>query len=170
MPHTMKYKFLLFALVAVAFVACETRSVVSPSVRVSSSLYRTYTVQDSLGQDSLVRDTISLTDSLRIGDTVRMGMVCEGYYDYLRALTIVSDPSEVDVSLSWDEEAKHLLTSAADPEHGKLAFVADSVYACYTTLTYVPVATGTHRIGISLVSAAKDPYTEGAWHFNIAVK
>ena len=170
MPHTMKYKFFLFALVAVAFVACETKSVVSPSVRVSSSLYRTYTVQDSLGQDSLVRDTISLLDTLRVGDTVRMGMVCEGYYDYLRTVTIVSDTSKVKVSLAWDEKNKTCLTEAADPEHGKLAFVADSVYACFTTLTYIPVASGAHRIDISLISAAQEGYSQGSWHFNIAVK
>lgn len=170
MPHTMKYKFLLFAFVAAAFVACETKSVISPGIRFSSALYRTYTVQGSLGQDSIVKDTISLQDSLQLGDTVRMPMVCEGYYDYLRALTISTDTSKVKVSLAWNEEDSACLSDEADPEHGRLAFLPDKVYACFTTLTYVPVVTGTHRIDITLTSAAREGYSEGAWHFNLAVK
>lgn len=170
MPHTMKTKVLLFALVAFALVACDLDTVVSPGVQLSSSLYRTYTVQDSLGQDSLVRDTISYTDSLNIGDTVRIPMLCQGYYDYVRSLKITTDTAKLHASLLWDDEYKSYLAEDADPEHGYLSFLADQVFAFYTTLIYVPVASGTHRVEIFIQSNAKEPYSQGAWHFNVAVR
>ena len=170
MPHPMKKNILLIAFVAFAFAACNLDSVISPGVQLSSSLYRTYTVQGSLGQDSLVRDTISYTDSLNIGDTVRISILCQGYYDYVRSLKITTDTAKLRASLVWDDEYKSYLAEDADPEHAYLSFIPEKVFAFYTTLIYVPVASGTHRVDILIQSNAKEPYSQGAWFFNTAVK
>ena len=170
MPHIMKNRYLIFALVAFAIVACNTETVISPSAKFSTSHYRTYTVPNVLGQDSLVRDTITFGDTVFVGDTVRVPIQCNGYYDYLRSITASTDTSKMRVSLMWDEEYNSYLADDADPAHGRLTFVADKVYACNTTIIYVPKASGTHRIDLLLLSAAKEGYSEGAWHFNVPVK
>ena len=163
MPHIMmKYKFLFFALVAFVFVSCDLNTVASPTVDVSRSHYRTTAAG--------VKDTITYTDSLNIGDTVLVPILCDGRFDYLRMVKIGADTTKLRVSLLWDEKFQSCLTADADPEHGCLAFKADSVYRCYTSIKYIPKASGTHRIDIVLLSAAKEGYSNGAWHFNVAVK
>ena len=170
MPHTMKKNILLLAFVAFAFVVCNLDTVISPGIQLSQSLYRTYTVQDSLGQDSIVKDTITFTDSLNIGDTVLIPMVCQGYYDYLRTVTVSADTAKMQLSLAWDEKYQSYLAEDADPAHGYLSFLPDKVYAFYTTIKLVPVASGTHRVDIQALSNAKENYSQGAWHFFVAVK
>jgi hypothetical protein len=164
--------FFYLSLVFVAFttVACNLENVMSPGVQYSSVLYRTYTVQDSLGVDSVVCDTITLNDSLQVGDTVRFPMVLNGYYDYITSFVCSADTSKVHVSLMWDEEYNSFLSADADPAGGILAFNPGSVYRFVTTLVYVPVASGTHRIDMELNSAAKAPYSQWAAHFFIGVK
>ena len=170
MPHTMKKNILLLAFVAFALIACDLDTVISPGVQVSSSLYRTYTVQDSLGQDTLIRDTITFADSLNIGDTVLIPMVCQGYYDYLKTVTVSADTAKMQLSLEWDEKYQSYLAEDADPAHGYLSFLPDKVYAFYTTIKLVPVASGTHRVDIQALSNAKENYSQGSWHFFVAVK
>ena len=170
MPHIMKKGFLIIALSALAFVACNTDTVVSPSAQLSSSHYRTYTVPDVLGQDSLVRDTITFGDTVRIGDTVRVPILCNGYYNYLRSVITTADTTKMLVSLLWNDEFRSSLADDADPAHGRLTFLADKVYACYTTIVYVPKMSGTHRLDILLTSSAKEGYSDGAWHFFVPVK
>ena len=170
MPHTMKKKILLIAFVAFALVACDFDSVVSPGIQMSSSIYRTYITQNELGQDTLIRDTIALNDSVNIGDTLRLPMVCQGYYDYLRTLKVSVDTTKLHASLAWDTAYSSSLAEDADPEHAYLSFLPEQVYACYTTLTYVPVASGTHRVDILVESNAKGNYSQGSWYFFVGVK
>lgn len=171
MPHIMKKNILLLAFVAFALVACDLNTVISPGVQVSSSLYRTYTTQDSLGRDTIVKDTITFTDSLNIGDTVLIPMVCQGYYDYLRMVKVSpEDTSKMQLSLAWEEEYKSVLAEDADPAHGYLSFLPEKVFAFYTTIKLVPVASGTHRVDIQALSNAKENYSQGSWHFFVAVK
>ena len=158
------------ALVAVLVASCEGEAVMSPNVQYSSIIYRSYTTESSQGQDSIVRDTVSLTDSLNVGDTVCFPMILHGYYDYIVSFVATSDTSKVAVSFLWDEELEEFLDTTADPEHGNLTFVPNKVYSCLTSLIYVPKAPGTHRVDLVLTSAAKDPYSQWAAHFFVGVK
>ena len=170
MPHiywstTMKkHLFLGLAFVAVlfAFVSCEMKSVMSPSIQQASEIIRT----DTNG----VCDTILLTDSLHVGDTVQFGLLLNGYYDYLRTFTVSADEANVAVSLIWNDEFKEALSQESDPGHGKLIFVPEKVYGCYTALQYIPLHSGTFRIDMTLVSAAEAPYTSQQLYFFIAVR
>ena len=154
--------FLSLAFVALIAISCDLNSVISPSVRTSTVLYRT-----SLEG---VKDTITFADSLNVGDTVRMGMICEGYYDYLCKLKVSGDTSKVKTSLAWPDSLSYALASDADPEHGVLSFVPEKAYGIYTTLTYIPVASGTHEISILLTSSARESYNQYAGSFFIAVR
>ena len=65
----------MFAAIGFAVVSCDMTTVISPRINVSRQLVRTNL--------SGVCDTIMLDDSLNIGDTVRMGLLLNGYYDPL---------------------------------------------------------------------------------------
>ena len=161
----MKRKLLLSLTVFVLsllLASCDTKAVISPSVQVSSWLYRT-SIEG-------VQDTITLRDSLSVGDTVRMPVILNGYYDYITSFVASADTSKVDLWFAWDDEFNSCLLPNADPEHGVLAFKADSVYACVTTLVYVPTQSGTHRIDMSLNSSAELNYSNWSGFFLIGVK
>ena len=161
---------LFLAVIVMAFIACNTRSMITPVFQTSNTLIRTYTVQDSLGRDSIVTDTVTFTDSLNVGDTVRMGLMCNGFYDYLKTVKVSGDTSKVKTSLEWPDSLSYVLASDADPAHGVLTFLPEKAYAIYTTVTYIPVASGTHKVDIGLLSAAPESYNQTAGYFFIAVK
>lgn len=157
----MKCKSVLFVLVALMAVSCDMTTVVSPRITVSNELIRTSITG--------VRDTISFGDSLNVGDTVQLGMLLNGYYDYLVSFEATADTSKVRLSVAWPDSLGGV-TEASDPAHAKLVFIPDSVYACLTTLSYVPVSHGVHPINLVLSSAAKAPYSQSAIQFYIAVR
>ena len=153
---------LSLVMIALMTVACTQETVVSPGVRHSSVVYRT----SAAG----VKDTITLSDSLQVGDTVLFPMVLNGYYDYLNTFMVSADTTKVQVSLLWNEEDSACLAPSANPEQGLLVFNAGAIYACMTTLKYVPKASGVHRIDLALTSAARSPYSSWAGYFYIGVK
>lgn len=157
-----KFLFVItFAAIGFAVVSCDMTTVISPRIDVSRQLVRTNL--------SGVCDTIMLDDSLNIGDTVRMGLLLNGYYDPLVSFVASADESKVHLSLNWPDTLGGI-TAESDPAHAKLIFIPDSVSACLTTLSYVPVEAGSHQINLTLTSSAKAPYSQGALQFNIAVR
>ena len=165
MPHTMKnYLLHLLAVIFVtlAVVSCNTKSTFTPGLRVLPVLHRT--------SAEGVRDSISIKDSLNIGDTVRMTMIVDGYFDYLQSVIARSDAEKVKVSLDWNDEQMDMLSPDADLEHGKLLFVPMTVPACVTVLTYIPLVAGGHTISIDITSSAQAPYSSNSWSFNIGVR
>jgi len=165
MPHTMKNVIIRLAAVLVvvsAVVSCNTKSTFTPGLRVLSVLQRT-TAEG-------VQDSISLADSLNIGDTVRMTMIVDGYFDYLLSVVAKADTGKVKVSLEWNDEQMDMLSPEADLQHGKLIFLPSKVPACVTVLTYIPVESGTHPINIDVTSFAEAPYSSSSWSFNVAVR
>lgn len=164
------YLVLSLVLVALGAVSCVGEAVMSPKVQYGSAVYRTYATVDTLGHDTIISDTISLADSVQVGDTLRFPLVINGYYDYITSFIVTADTSKVTVSFTWDEELDDFLAPGADPEHGNLTFEANKVYAALTTLVYVPQVPGTHEIDLLLTSAAKQPYSEWQGHFFVGVK
>ena len=162
--------FFSFVILTVLAVSCDMKTVMSPSVQFSSMLYRTYSATDSTGQVFIVKDTITISDSLCVGDTVQIPMIVNGYYDYITSFAASTDTSKVDLSFMWNEEYNDYLSTAANPEHGIFAFKPDKVYAFVTTLMYVPKASGAYRIDLELNSAAQAPYNQWTGHFFIGVK
>ena len=165
MPHIMKNSIIRFCavlLTAISIISCNSKSVHTPGVRVSNLVQRT-TVEG-------VRDTILITDSVNIGDTLRLGMIVDAYFDYLKSVIAKSDEDKALVSLSWNEEQMDVIASDADLEHGKLVFVPMKVPACVTILQYIPLTAGTQSIHINVTSTAAEPYSYSSWYFNVAVR
>ena len=154
--------FFTFAFVLLAFTSCLDDAVMSPGFAIVTPLERT--------SQAGVKDTVLLSDTLLVGDTVRAGVVLNGYYDYLTSFIVSADESKVRCSLAWDEEDSMYLAEDANPEIGKLTFAPQGVYACYTTLQYVPQDSGLHKIEMVLTSAAENPYTTASGHFFIVAK
>ena len=113
------FGFLAFAFFALVWVSCDTKARCTPQLRNAAKLVRT----SADGE----RDTISIQDSIRVGDTIRMSLFANGLYNYLTSLTVASEP-EMSVSLEWSEEMSHCLASDADPAKGRLLFVPEEVY------------------------------------------
>ena len=153
---------LSFIAVIVAFVSCNMKAVMSPSITPSATLIRTTAAG--------VRDTISYSDSLNVGDTVRMRATLNGYYDYITSFVAASDEANVDVSIIWQDSIITYLAEDADPEHGILKFVPERVYGCYVPIQYIPKHSGTYRIDLTVTSAAESPYSNQQKFFYIAVR
>ena len=153
---------LSFIAVIVAFVSCNMKAVMSPSITPSATLIRTTAAG--------VRDTLSDTDSLNVGDTVRMSAILNGYYDYITSFVAASDEANVDVSIIWQDSTITYLAEDADPEHGILKFVPERVYGCYVPIQYIPKHSGTYRIDLTVTSAAESPYSNQQKFFYIAVR
>ena len=165
MPHSMKNCIvcsLAILSLAVALVSCNTKSTYSPGLHVYPTLQRT----SAAG----VQDSITLKDSLNIGDTVRMTMIVDAYFDYLQSVIAKTDTEKVKVSLAWNEEQMDMLAQEADLAHGKLIFAPMRVPACVTVLTYVPVKEGSHTVHIDITSSAESPYSSNSWSFGIGVR
>ena len=146
----------------ITMVSCDEKTASTPLLEVSRSLYRT----SAAG----VQDTITVLDTLQVGDTVRMGVMICGYYNYLTAFSVKEEKGNVNVAFEWAPANDQFLTSGSDPENGKLEFVAEQVYMCTTTLRYIPLAAGTHRIDMIVSSDAGDPYSPRNFYFETIVK
>jgi hypothetical protein len=155
------FGFLAFAFFALVWVSCDTKARCTPQLRNAAKLVRT----SADGE----RDTISIQDSIRVGDTIRMSLFANGLYNYLTSLTVASEP-EMSVSLEWSDEMSHCLASDADPAKGRLIFVAEEVYACTTVLHYTPIKSGKYRIEMLLSSDAGAPYSPAQYYFDVNVK
>ena len=147
---------------AVAFVSCNSKAVFSPNLQTAAQLIRV--------SAEGVRDTITFNDSLQVGDTVYLGMLCNGFYDYLKKVSATGDESKVLTSLEWPDSLSYVLADDSDQEHGCLSFLPEKVYAIYTTLTYIPVASGTHKLDFQITSAAPESYNLYSGSLVIAVK
>lgn len=165
MPHDMKkHLFVFLSVIAFVctFVSCEGKSVMSPGIKVSSVVVRT-------SIEGLC-DTIDIRDSVNVGDTLRMTMVVNGYFDYLKSIVAQSDTDKVKVALPWNEAQMGVLTDDADPEHGKLTFKPDSVVLCVAVMRYVPRKSGAQNVDIVVRSNAEENYSSGQWTLNIGVR
>lgn len=157
-------RFFLFLLpvLAIAMTSCDLDVASTPTIQLSNKQIRTSITG--------VKDTISINDSVCIGDTVRMGVAVHGVYHHLDSVWVKADTSKVSVALLWNEEQMNLLTAGADPQHGSLIFASDTIFGIATVLVYIPKEAGKHEISINARSAAKKEYSGYAAPHTINVK
>ena len=152
---------LVIALVALGMASCIGTAVSSPSIQAASKMVRT----SAAG----VRDTINLTDSLNVGDTVRLSMIVQGYYHYLTSFSATSDTTML-VGLAWNQADSAALAPGSDPEHGKVIFTPNSAYVFLTSLRFTPRYSGKHRIDMNVASSAGEPYSPQLYHYDVVVR
>jgi len=152
---------LVIALVALGLMSCDGTAISSPSIQAASKMVRT----SAAG----VRDTINLTDSLNVGDTVRLSLIVQGYYHYLTSFSATSDTTML-VGLAWNQADSAALAPGSDPEHGKVIFTPNSAYVFLTNLRFTPRYSGTHRIDMIVASSAGEPYSPQLYHYDVVVR
>jgi len=158
MPHTMKRFFLFIAIAvsAVCLTSCLTGEEQStPLIQVSKYVYR--------NTPAGVSDTILLTDTLGVGDTLRVPIMLYGNYNNLTEFTVKVDTAELDMRLLVDSSALAILDPASQPEKAYLRF-ANDVYVFPAAMYYVPKKTGSLKISMTLANTAGEKYSPlNAW-------
>ena len=156
------YWFLLLPLLAFSLVSCEDKAQSTPTLKVSSFLLRTSVAG--------VTDTISYLDTLQLGDTVLMGLAAYGNFNYLTGLRAETDTTNLQLSFKWNHDDDNCLAQGSDPEHGILLFKPELVNLCMTTLHYIALKSGTHRVEITVSSNAGENFSPRTFYFNVPVK
>ena len=157
-------RFFLFLLpvLAVAMTSCDLDVASTPTIQFSTVRIRTSITG--------VKDTISLSDSVCIGDTIRLGIAAHGVYNHLESVLAKADTSKVSVALLWNEEQMNLLTEDSDPQHGSLKFATDTIFGIATVLIYIPKEAGKDTINIVACSDAKGEYSRSVLQHTCIVK
>lgn len=150
------------ALIALTLNSCEGTAVYSPSLQAASKIFRT--------SASGVQDTITLADTLHVGDTVRMGLLAQGYFHYLTSFTVKVDTSALAVSLAWNPADSASLAPNSDPQNGIVIFNPDMAYIFLTTMRYTPKRAGKFPVEMTVASSAGQSYSPVSYSFDVNVK
>ena len=145
--------FAVLAISAIGFTSCLTDEAYStPSVVPSK-----YLVRDT---PAGVHDTISYSDTIHVGDTLRATVLLYGGYNNLLEFQASVDPELADFHLLLDSgyTGEHYLTKASDPAKGYLRFAAD-IYLYPTALWFVPLKTGDLKLSMVLSNTAGEKYS-----------
>ena len=156
------YYLLILPLLTLAIVACEPKAESTPLLQGSTTVFRTTAAG--------VRDTLQYTDTLCIGDTVRMSILLEGYLNTLTSFMAKADTSVLAVAVEVLPEQMQLLTTGTDLEKAILKFVPEQVMVFTAKLRYIPRSAGTHRIDMTLASNASEQYSPRYYYVDIRVK
>ena len=162
--RTIMKRLCLFLLPVLAFMvtSCENRVGSTPILQSSAFLLRT----SAAG----VQDTIALYDTICVGDTIQMGLLVSGYYNFLKTFEVKADTSCIQYSLAWNPANDMYLATGSDPEHGILIFLPEQLYAINTVLIYTPRKAGTHKMSFIISSDAGEGYSPREWEYNVDVK
>jgi len=160
----MKHVYYLFLLplVALCMQSCDMTARSTPFVQFAGKMVRT----SAAG----LQDTITLADTLHVGDTIRLQLALQGGYNSLTSFETKADSTALRTALEVIPEQLHLLTTGTDFEHGKLAFVQDKVTIFITTLRYTPRRAGSHRVEMLISSSAGEKYSPQYYSFETTVK
>lgn len=161
MPHTMKriFFFIALAIISISFTSCLTGEAQStPLIQVSKTVYRATLAG--------VHDTIVLSDTIHVGDTLRVPLMLYGNYNNLTEFTVTVDAAELDMRLLVDSACLALLGTTSAPDKAYLCFAKD-VYIFPTEMLYVPKKTGDLKISMKLASTAEAKYSPlNAWYIS----
>jgi hypothetical protein len=156
------YLLLVLSLTAICMVSCDMKVRSTPLAQAATQMVRT--------SAEGVQDTIHFTDTLRVGDTVRVQVVLNGYYNPLTAYNVSSDTAAMRLALEVKPELQSALARGTDLEKGKIVFVSDQVFVFTTGLRYTPRKSGTHRIEMYVYSDAGESYSPQYYYFDVQVK
>ena len=154
--------FVWAALCAMVLVACNTKSQSTPIIQSASVLYR--------ATPDGVHDTISITDTLNVGDTLRLNLLLNGYFNCLRSFYVRSNASEVNVALELPAEADPCLATGTDLENAQVVFVEDKLYLCPATMRFIPLKSGKPHLELVLASDADEPYSPRTYTYEPVVR
>lgn len=163
MPHCMKhFSYIAFFVICITLTSCLDKAVSTPELRVSNVLVRT--------THAGVQDTVRLSDSLNIGDTLRLGMLLHGGFNYLVSFAVLTDTSAVSVALEADSVLQTLLAAGTDLDVAKMNFIPEKVVACTPKLRFVPRKSGSHLMSFVITSDAGEGYSPRTYTYEPLVR
>ena len=155
--------FLLFAAsIPLVFTSCEGSASSTPELYASSRLVRT--------TPSGVRDTILVSDTLHVGDTLRWYLLANGRFNTLQSFQATCDTSAFDLAMEVDAGDSVVFAEGTDLAKAKLVFVPEKVYACTAWLRFVPRKADSQEIELTIATNAGEKYSPRSWTYTAKVK
>ena len=153
--------FLALASLAIVMDSCMPEAQSTPMLY-SSILYRT--------NGPLGRDTLHLTDSLCVGDSLLCPMTLMSQFNnYLTRITATAEQDAFSYWFSCDSDVMAILTEASKPEEGTL-FFKEGYLAIPVTFCFVPKKSGTNRVTFVVANTAKEDFSPRTFYFDAIVK
>ena len=154
------YLFLL-PFVALFLTACNDMAVSTPELWPARLMIRT-------APDGWC-DTIPITDTIHVGDTLRWNLMVDGRFNTLQTFDVTADTSVFLFRLEVDGVDSVALAPGTDLEHGKMVFQTAKIYACPVWLRFSPRKTGTHKIQMTIASDAGQNYSPRSWEYTTTI-
>jgi hypothetical protein len=162
MRHRILYFLLLAAIVPLVLTSCEGSAASTPELYASSRLVRT--------TPSGARDTILISDTLHVGDTLRWYLLADGRFNTLQSFQATCDTSVFSMAMEVDTSDSTVFAKETDLSKAKLVFMPGKVYACSVWLRFIPRKAGTQEIELSIASDAGEKYSPRSWTYTSTVK
>ena len=99
-----------------------------------------------------------------------MGLAAYGRYNYLTGIRAQADTTCLRLGFLWNHDDDKYIIQGSDPEHGILLFVPEQINSCVTTLRYIPIKAGTHRVEVTVSSDAGSGYSPRMYYFNVVAR
>ena len=150
---------------SLAFTSCSYKSAATPDFEAWSKAVRT----TAEGQ----RDTILISDTLNVGDTLRWYVLISGgvCYNSLTSFTLQTDTSALSVAIEpVDSTLANYLTTGTDLEHGKMVFKPAQLYACTLWLKFITRKSGSHPVEMTIANDAGVDFSPRTWTYTPVVK
>ena len=155
------YLFLL-PFVALLMTACNDMAVSTPELWAARLMIRT-------APDGWC-DTIPITDTIHVGDTLRWNLMADGHFNTLQTFDVTADTSVFYLGLEISPvDSAALDLKKSDLDHGKMVFQPQKIYACPVWLRFSPRKTGTHKIQMTIASDAGQNYSPRSWEYTTTI-
>ena len=156
--------FVFIALVSLSFAlnSCLNGEMQSTPELYASQMYRIH---------GGTQDTIRTTDSLSVGDSLRLPLIISGQYNHLKSFSVQSAGSVFDCRLECDSAVLAVLTDDSKPEQGVLYFKPQATVIASVNLWFVPKQSGTHRMTFSVNNdATNEQYYHRDFYIDFAIR
>ena len=163
MTNSMKrfaFFFLALASLAIVMDSCMPEAQSTPELY-SSVLFRT--------NGPSGRDTLRMTDSLRIGDSLLCPMTLYSRFNYLTRITASAEEDAFSYWFSCDSDVVAILTEASKPEAGVLCF-QEGYSMIPVTFCFVPKKSGKNRFTFVVANSAKEDFSPRTFYYDAVVK
>ena len=152
----------LFPALLTALVSCETKAVSTPELYVAQLMFRT--------SEDGVQDTIRITDTLSIGDKLRLNIFIDGRLNTLNSFVASCDTSAMQLALEVDSIGLRYLATGSDMTNGKLVFKPGLLSACNMWMLFSPRKSGTQKIEMTIDSDAGTEFSPRTWTYTTTVR
>ena len=162
MKHVFLFPLALFS-TACVLIGCMREAQSSPEIRLGTRMFRT--TPEGV-------DTLSLTDTVSVGDTMRLNFVLNGGFNALMSFRAQpNEPSAMNLAIEVDSVVQKQLAQGSDLENALMIFKQeDNIVLCSATLRFVPLKAGIQPVTMSVSNTAGTDYSPSTYTFVPIVK